>query len=115
MSLIRRRTLEIKEAQRKKQQLLRDMGCVAAALLLIAVMGRGLSGAELLPATGAAGQIKAYGTASLLASHAALGYILMGILSFLLGVCVTILLYRLKGLERRKEAEGEPQEGSHEF
>ena len=44
------------------------------------------------------------GTASLLGSHAALGYIIMGLLAFLLGVCVTVLLYRLhRRYERQKQ------------
>ena len=36
-------------------------------------------------------------TASIFKSGSALGYILMGVLAFVLGVCVTILCYRLKG------------------
>ena len=50
------------------------------------------------------------GTASLVASHAALGYILMGLLSFLLGVSVTILLYRLRRHNDRKKQEDREDE-----
>lgn len=46
------------------------------------------------------------GMASMLGNYEALGYICMGILAFALGVCVTILLYRLrKAEEHRKKAE----------
>ena len=45
-----------------------------------------------------------------LASHAALGYILMGLLSFLLGVSVTILLYRLRRHNDRKKQEDREDE-----
>ena len=45
------------------------------------------------------------GTASLLGSHAALGYIIMGLLAFLLGVCVTVLLYRLRRRGERQKQE----------
>ena len=42
----------------------------------------------------------------MLGNYEALGYICMGILAFALGVCVTILLYRLrKAEEHRKKAE----------
>ena len=47
----------------------------------------------------------ASGAASLVGSHAALGYILMGIMAFLLGVCVTVLLYRLHRRNERKQRE----------
>ena len=47
----------------------------------------------------------ASGAASLVGSHAALGYILMGIMSFLLGVFVTVLLYRLNRRNERKQRE----------
>ena len=42
-------------------------------------------------------------TASLIGSSAFSGYIVMGILSFLLGVCVTILLHRLHRYFRDRE------------
>ena len=47
-------------------------------------------------------------TASLIGGSAFSGYIVMGILSFLLGVCVTILLYRLhRHFRDRKEEQDE--------
>ena len=46
------------------------------------------------------------GAASLVGSSETLGYIVMGLLSFVLGVCVTVLLYRLRRRnERRKQEE----------
>ena len=47
------------------------------------------------------------GAASLLVNNSALGYILIGILSFLLGICVTILLYRLRNRNEYKKQEEE--------
>ena len=101
--LIHKRTTEIKrERQRRKQRAL-DMICIAACLLLIVGIGSflpdwvvGIPGGEVHHASGAA---------SLVGSHAALGYILMGFMAFLLGVCVTMLLYRLHRRNERKQRE----------
>ena len=41
----------------------------------------------------------------MIASHIALGYIITGLLAFLLGVCVTILLYRLRRRNERRHRE----------
>ena len=45
--------------------------------------------------------------ASIFYGGAALGYIVIGLLAFLLGVCVTVLCFRLRQLHRQdKESEG---------
>ncbi len=98
--LIHQQTAAIKRQRQKKKQRAWGGICIAACLVLVVVTGSfmpgwaaGISGGEIHHASGAA---------SLVGSHAALGYILMGIMAFLLGVCVTVLLYRL---HRRKERE----------
>ena len=55
------------------------------------------------PAAGVGG---VQGAASLVGSSAALGYILVGLCAFLLGVCVTVLLYRLRRREARAAGAG---------
>lgn len=85
-------------ALRRKRLRLAAAAGTAVCLLVIA------AAAMLMPGQtaglDAAGIRHASGTASLIGSHAALGYILMGLLSFLLGVCITVLLFRLR---RRSE------------
>lgn len=49
------------------------------------------------------------GTASMLGHYEALGYICMGVLAFALGVCVTVLLYRLRRVEEHKRSTREYQ------
>lgn len=101
--LIHQRTAEIKRERQKKKQRALDMICIAACLLLIVGIGSflpdwvvGIPGGEVHHASGAA---------SLVGSHAALGYILMGLMAFLLGVCVTVLLYRLRRRNEREQQE----------
>lgn len=105
--LIHKRTVEIKRERQKKKQHALDTICIVACLILVVGIGSfmpgltaGITGGEVHHASGAA---------SLVGNHAALGYILMGIMAFLLGVCVTVLLYRL-----RRRNEREHQENSND-
>ena len=106
--LIHKRRLEIKRERKKKKQRALDMICIAACLILVVGIGSflpdrvvGVPGGEVHHASGAA---------SLVGSHAALSYILMGILAFLLGVCVTVLLHRLRRRNERKQRENSNDE-----
>ena len=45
------------------------------------------------------------GAASIFGNNSAQGYILMGTIYFLLGVCVTVLLYRLHRKNREKKSD----------
>ena len=101
--LIHKRTTEIKrERQRRKQRAL-DTVCIAACLLLVVGIGSFMPGLVVGIPGGEAHLTS--GAASLVGSHAALGYILMGLMAFLLGVCVTMLLYRLHRRNERKQRE----------
>ena len=106
--LIHKRTAEIKRERQKKNQRALDMICIAACLILVVGLGSfmpgwaaGIPGGEARHASGAA---------SLVGSHAALGYILMGLMAFLLGVFVTVLLYRLHRRNERKHQENSNDE-----
>ena len=106
--LIQKRTAEIKRERQKKKQRALDMICIAACLILVVGIGSflpnwaaGIPGGEVHHASG---------TASLVGSHAALGYILMRPMAFLLGVFVTVLLYRLHRRNERKHQENSNDE-----
>lgn len=103
--LIHRRTVELKREQRKKKQRWLDAVCMAACLLLVVGVGALMPGLTEGAASGVVGHPA--GAASMIGSHAALGYIIMGLLAFLLGVCVTVLLYRLRRRSERQEREAD--------
>lgn len=105
--LIRKRTAEIKQEQKEKRQRVLDIVCVAACLLLVIGLGAVMPG--LMPDGVETDVQHVSGAASLVGSHAALGYILMGLLSFLLGVCVTVLLFRLRRRKDRKQEDDHDQ------
>ena len=106
--LIHKRTAEIKRANQKKEQRRLDAACIAACLLLVVGIGAWMPG--LMAGVSESGVSHASGAASLVGSHAALGYILMGLLAFLLGVCVTVLLYRLRRRKERRQREDRDDE-----
>ena len=103
IQLVRQRTAERKRkmAQGKRRAL--DAVWTTVLLMLVVVVG------ALMPTLTArvteSGMTHASGAASLIGEHAALGYILMGLLAFLLGVCVTVCLYRLRRRDERRRRE----------
>ena len=108
IGLIHKRTAEIKRKRQKIKQRALDMICIAACLILVVGIGSFLPG---LAAGITCSEIHhASGAASLVGSHAALGYILMGLMAFLLGVCVTVLLYRLRRRNEREQRENSDDE-----
>ena len=106
--LIHKRTAEIKRERQKKKQHALDMICITACLILIIGIGSFIPG---LTADITSEEVHhASGVASLVGSHAALSYILMGIMAFLLGVCVTVLLYRPHRRHKRNQQENSNDE-----
>ena len=100
--LIHKRTAEIKREKQNRIQRGLDAVCIAVCLLLVTGIGAWMPGLMRNAADGSI--VHSSGTASLIGSHAALGYIMMGLLAFLLGVCVTVLLYRVhRRCERQKQ------------
>ena len=96
--LIHKRTAEIKREKQNRIQRGLDAVCIAVCMLLVTGIGAWMP--ELMTEPAAGSIIHSSGAASMIGSHAALGYIVMGLLDYLLGECVTLLLYRLR---RRKE------------
>ena len=88
MELIRKRTLEIRKKEKKRRQRIIDMGCAAACVLLIICLGM------LMPQITAQTEGKRLWGSCQHFWHKQ-GYIVMGIICFFIGVCVTVLLYRL--------------------
>ena len=106
-ALVRRRTREIREEQLRKKQKRRMavLGGVslAACLTILTVVGTAMP--QILSGFGQASVSHTSGTASLLAGSEALGYVMMAIFAFLLGVCVTLLLHVIHRRQQRQRQE----------
>ena len=101
----KRRIAKIEREKRLRRNTITMASAVAACLAL-------LIGASLaMPGIAASIQTGNYSgfetAASMYGGSDALGYIIVGLLAFLLGVCMTILCFRLRQMERDEKDEGQ--------
>ena len=106
----KRRIAKIEQEKRRRRNTVTMASAVAACLAL-------LIGASLaMPGIAASIQTGDYSgfetAASIFHSSAALGYIIIGLLAFLLGVCVTVLCFRLRQMSC-EDGQDEESEGIH--
>ena len=106
----KRRIAKIERAKRLRRNTITMASAVAACLALI--IGASLA----MPGIAARIQINDYAgfetSASMYGGGAALGYIVIGLLAFLLGVCVTVLCFRIRQLSR-ENAQDKESEDAH--
>ena len=105
---ILRRTAQLRRDAQRKRSLCMDAGCVAACLALVLLMGFKMPDWTSIPVQTST---SLSGAASMVVPNGVMGYVLIGLLSFLLGVCLTILLYRL----HRHQQKQTPPEDHHEL
>ena len=101
-------------ARQREKRLRRNTVTMASAVAACLAL---LIGASLaMPGIAASIQTGDYSgfetAASIFHGGAALGYIVIGLLAFLLGVCVTVLCFRLRQMSREDEQDRE-SEGIH--
>ena len=106
----KRRIAKIEREKRRRRNTITMASAVAACLAL-------LIGASLtMPGISASIQIGDYSgfetAASMYGGGAALGYIVIGLLAFLLGVCVTVLCFQLRQMNR-EDNQDKKSEGRH--
>ena len=103
----KRRIAKIEQEKRRRNTITMASAVAACLTLLI--------GASLaMPGIAASIQTGDYSgfetAASIFHSGAALGYIIIGLLAFLLGVCVTVLCFRLRQMSREDGQDEESEE-----
>ena len=104
---VKRRIAEKEYKKRLRREWAAAVCCVAACLAVIA--GVSLS----MPDTSSGFET----AATMLGGSTALGYIVVGLLAFVLGVCVTVLCFRIRRLneeEQTGEQKGGNADGSHQ-
>ena len=104
----KRRIAQIKQEKRRRCDTITMASAVAVCLAL-------LIGASLaMPGIAASIQTGDYAgfetAASMYGGGAALGYIVIGLLAFLLGVCVTVLCFRLRQMSREDGQDRESED-----
>ena len=106
----KRRIAKIEREKRLRRNTIAMASAVAACLALLVGASHAMPG---IAASIQTGDYAGFETAaSIFHGGAALGYIVIGILAFLLGVCVTVLCFRLRQMNREDEQNNEG-EGIH--
>ena len=94
----KRRIAKMEREKRRRRNTVTMASAVAACLVLL------IGAALAMPGVAARIQTGDYSgfetAASMYGGGAALGYIVIGLLAFLLGVCVTVLCFRLRQMSR---------------
>ena len=106
----KRRIAKIEREKRLRRNTITMASAVAACLALLIGASLAMPG---IATRIQAGDYSGFETAaSIFHGGAALGYIVIGLLAFLLGVCVTVLCFRLRQMSREDEQDRE-SEGIH--
>lgn len=99
--LIHKRTEELRKKKLKRKQTAFDIAATIVCLIL--VVGISSSVAGMMNTISTAGIPHTSGAASIIGNQVWLGYIVISIFSFSLGVSLTVLLYRLHLRNKRRD------------
>ena len=102
----KRRIAKIEREKRLRRNTIAMASAVAACLALLVGVSLAMPGIAARIGTGGYSGFET--AASMYGGSAALGYIVIGLLAFLLGVCVTILCFRIRRMDRE---DGQDREG----
>ena len=106
----KRRIAKIEREKRLRRNTITMASAVAACLALLVGASLAMPG---ITANIQTGDYSGFETAAnIFHGGAALGYIVIGLLAFLLGVCVTVLCFRLRQMNR-EDGQNEESEDAH--
>ena len=106
----KRRIAKMEREKRRRRNTITLASAVAACLALLIGASLAMPGIATRIQTGDYSGFET--AASMYGGGAALGYIVIGLLAFLLGVCVTVLCFRLRQMNREDDQDKE-SEGIH--
>ena len=106
----KRRIAKMEREKRLRRDKITMISAAAACLALLIGASLAMSGIAAHIQTGDYSGFET--SASMYGGGAALGYIVIGLLAFLLGVCVTVLCFRLRQMSR-EDGQDEESEGIH--
>ena len=106
----KRRIAKLEREKRLRRNTITMVSAVAACLALLVGASLAMPGIAASIRTGNYSGFET--TASIYGGGAALGYIVIGLLAFLLGVCVTVLCFRLRQMNR-ENGQNRESEGIH--
>ena len=104
----KRRITKIEREKRRRRDTITIASAVAACLALLIGASLAMPGIAAHIQTGDYSGFET--AASMYGGGAALGYIVIGLLAFLLGVCVTVLCFRLRQMNREDGQDRESED-----
>lgn len=104
VAAVQKRSKEMKRQKEQRRSRVLAIGSVAACMALI--VGASLAMPGMLVRVSGSEYTYTGPAASLFAGSAAIGFILIGLLAFALGVCVTVLCYKLRRQRQRDKEDG---------
>ena len=104
----KRRIAKMEREKRRRRNTITMASAVAACLVLLIGASLAMPGIAAKIQTGDYSGFET--AASMYGGGAALGYIVIGLLAFLLGVCVTVLCFRLRQMNREDTQDGESED-----
>ena len=104
----KRRIAARQRGKRRRRNTVTMASAVAACLVLLIGASLAMPGIAARIQTGDYSGFET--AASIFHGGAALGYIVIGLLAFLLGVCVTVLCFRLRQMNREDTQDGESED-----
>ena len=105
----KRRIAKIELEKRRRRNTITMASAVAACLALLVCASLAMPG---IAARIQIGDYSGFETAASMYGGGALGYIVIGLLAFLLGVCVTVLCFRLRQMNR-EDGQDKESEDAH--
>ena len=104
----KRRIAKMEREKRRQRNTVTMAAAVAACLVLLIGASFAMPGVAARIQTGDYSGFET--AASMYGGGAALGYIVIGLLAFLLGVCVTVLCFRLRQMNREDDQNKESED-----
>ena len=104
----KRRIAKMEREKQRRRNTITMASAVAACLVLLIGASLAMPGIAAHIQTGDYSGFET--AASIFHNGAALGYIVIGLLAFLLGVCVTVLCFRLRQMNREDTQDGESED-----
>ena len=109
VAAVKRRSKELERERRKRRGRIVRLSAIASCFVLIVTLSLVMPGVVGSFSNNALGYSAM--TASIFHASGVLGYIVIGLLAFVMGVCVTVLCYQMRRMERGENAE-ETQRGN---
>ena len=105
---VKRRIEEKERRQRLRYRQIVSAFCIAACLAVIVGVSFAMPGivGQITPGTSSGFET----AATILGGGTALGYMVIGLLAFILGVCVTILCFRIRQLNKEEQTEEQKED-----